>query len=191
MNALVGLLLAALLLSAFARPRWWLALGPAVGAVGLTAYRLAVPRSAPGEEAIALVGIVLLAVALEGGLLVGTLARAGFERARDRPASARTAVHAARGIVLVGLAFLGTAGVVAIGSSLVFAALSVIAVGVVLGRMWRARTRGVRIRPAVAAVRSPARAAGRTRPAASRAERRRARLRRGPARPSPRRRVSS
>jgi hypothetical protein len=148
MNALVGSLLAALLGAGFARPRWWLSLGPVAVAVGLTGYRLATVPASGGrsEDAIALAGIVLLAAAMEAALVAGALARAGADRARQRRAAATAALRAAREIAVVGLAFMATVVVMARATSGMFALLSVMAVAVVLARMWRARLRGDRVR---------------------------------------------
>jgi hypothetical protein len=148
MNALVGSLLAALCLAGFARPRWWLSLGPVAAAIVLTGYRLATARAAGGtsEDAIALVGVVLLGVAMEAALATGALVRAGVDWAARRPAPARDAVRAARGIALIGLAFVAAIVVAARATHGVFALLSVAAVGVVLARVWRARLQGGRIR---------------------------------------------
>jgi hypothetical protein len=196
MNALVGSLLAALVVASVARPRWWLSFGPVVVAIALTGYRLATSRGASSEEAIALVGIVLLAAAMEAALLAGALLRAVVERLQGRPESARAAARAGRGIALVGLGFLGTIWLVARAPSGVFVVLALGAAGVVLARAWRARLRGAalkarRTRPAPRRVQTDRRrASATTRPTIIPTDRRRARLRRGPARPSARRRVS-
>jgi hypothetical protein len=186
MNALVGSLLGALALIGFGRPRWWLSLGPVVAAIGLAGYRLATARLSRGaisEDVIALAGIVLLAATMEVSLLAGALIRAAVERARGNRASAQVAARAARGIAMVGLAFVGVTLVVARTPRGVFALLGVAAFGVVLARVWRARLRGGRVRTL--------RARPATRQLASPADRRRARIRRGAARPAPRRRVGS
>jgi hypothetical protein len=188
MNALVGSLLAGLLLAAFARPRWWLALAPAAVAIGLTGYRLAVSRGVSSEDAIALVGVVLLAAAMEAALMAGALARAALDRAQGRPA--RTAARAAGGIALVGVAFLATIVVVAQAPRELFALLSVAAVGVVVARALRARLRGGRVKTPRRPMTAPRASATETRTITP-IDRRRARIRRTAPRPSPRRRVSS
>jgi polyferredoxin len=190
MNALVGSLLAVLVLGSFVRPRWWLSVGPVAVAIALTGYRLAASRGASTEEAVALVGIVLLAAAMEAALLVGALARAGSDRVRGRLAGAAAAARAARGVALVGFAFLGTTWVVGRASSGVLALLGVAAVVIVLTRAWRARRQ--RRRPSTRrSTQARPRASATARQTISPLERRRARMRRGAARPSPRRRVSS
>jgi hypothetical protein len=192
MNALVGSLLVALAVASFARPRWWLSFGPVVLAIALTGYRLATSRGASSEEAIALVGIVLLAAAMEAALLVGALVRAGIDRLQGRSDSAQAAARAGRGIALVGLGFIGTVWLVARAPSEVFAALASAAVAVVVARAWRARSRGGRVRtkPSIKAPRAP-RAHATAHPTSNPIDRRRARIRRGSARPSTRRRVNS
>jgi hypothetical protein len=154
MNLAVAGLLAGLLLAGFARPRWWLSLLPVALTIGLGAYRLSVPRSS-GEDAVAFLGIVLLTVAMEGALVAGALARAGFERSRSRPARVKEALQTARTMALAGLACAGAAAVVSRTAAGVAILISVAAVAVVAVRAWRARIRprpsGRRIRPAAAA----------------------------------------
>jgi hypothetical protein len=147
MNGVVAGLLAALLVLGFARPRWWLGLVPVAVAVGLGAYRLSVSSSA---DAVAFLGIVLLAIAMEGSVASGVLARAAFERTQARPTGAT--LRAARAVALTGLAFIGAALVAARASAGVTLVLSVAALGLVLARAWRARLgRGIsRARPASA-----------------------------------------
>jgi hypothetical protein len=114
-----------------------LGLVPVATAVGLGAYRLAVSSSA---DAVAFLGIVLLAVAMVGSAVAGVLGRAAFERAHGRPTKA--VLRAARTVALTGLAFIGAAVVVARATAAVALLLSVAAVGVVLARAWRARLGG-------------------------------------------------
>jgi hypothetical protein len=159
MNLAVVGLLAGLLLAAFARPRWWLSLLAVAVTVGLGAYRLSLPRSS-GEDTVAFLGIVLLTVAMEGALVAGALARAGFERSRSRPARVREALRTALAMALAGLAFVGAAAVVSRAATGVAIIISAAAVAVVIARAWRARmrrrSRGHRTGPvAVARVRAP------------------------------------
>lgn len=188
MNGAVAGLLAGLVLAGFARPRWWLALVPVALTIGLGAYRLSLPRNASADE-VAFLGIVLLTVAMESSLVAGALARAGFERAQSRPARAGTALRAARGIALTGVAFVGAAIVVSRATSGLALVLSVVAVGVVLARAWRARLRR-------GPGRRPHRAVPATRPVRTRAtvavrDRRRPPGRRGASGRGYRRRISS
>jgi NhaP-type Na+/H+ or K+/H+ antiporter len=128
------------------------------------------------DEAIELVGVVLLALAMQAALVVGALVRAGAERVRKRPEAARVAARVAGATALVGIAFVGTLVAMARGSSGVFALMALGAVGVVVARMWRARVGGVPrtrtpasrrpVRP-----RTPARPRARTRRAELRAAR--------------------
>ncbi len=140
MHLAVAGLLAGLLLAGFARPRWWLSLVPVAVTVGLVAYRLSLPRTS-SEDAVAFLGIVLLTVAMEGSLVGGALARAGFERSRSRPGRVTEALGAARAIALTGAAFVGAAVVVSRAATGLVLLLSGAAVAVVLFRACRARGR--------------------------------------------------
>jgi hypothetical protein len=138
MNLAVVGVLAGLLLAGFARPRWWLSLLPVALTICLSAYRLSLPRSS-SADAVAFLGIVLLTVAMEGVLVAGALARAGFERSRSRPGRARQAFHAARTIAFAGFAFAGAGVVASRAGGGVAMLLSAVAVAVVLVKAWRAR----------------------------------------------------
>lgn len=146
MSSLLAVLLGVSLVVGFLRPRWWLALGPAVLAVGLIVYRLISTHRSRNADAVAFMGIVLFALAMVVALLLGALIRAGLERGRDRPAGAEAALRGARGIGFVGVGFLVTVVVIARFSREATAALAAAAVCVVLGRAWHARRRGARIR---------------------------------------------
>jgi hypothetical protein len=138
MNLAVAGLLAGLLLAGFARPRWWLSLLPVAVTICLGAYRLSLPRSSRAD-AVAFLGIVLLAVAMEGALVAGALMRAGLERSRAHTGRARQALHGARAIALAGVAFAGAGLVVSRAPGWLAMLLSAAAVAVVLVRVWRAR----------------------------------------------------
>jgi len=177
--------LAALLVAGFAWPRWRLSGGPIAVTIALTGYRLTVSRGST-EDAIALVGVLLLALAMQAALVLGALTRAAVERARQRPERARAAARAAAEIALAGVVFLGTLAAMARGSSAVFALMAVAAVGVVLARMWRTRLGGAPrfVRSASGTPMAPARrstttaAAARRRPRTRRGQPRSARVRR-------------
>lgn len=144
MSPVLAWLLAASLVVGFARPRWWLALAPVTLAIGLNVYRLTAVRTNAGgsQDAIAFLGIVLLALAMEGALIAGVLARAGMEQAHQRPATARAALRTARGVALVAVAFAVSVIVMAQASNGTLLLLGLAAVAVVLARAWRARLRG-------------------------------------------------